>query len=138
MLPCYELKSWQQHYFIFLHRSFWCIATRTQITIITSLFVTLLMPIYSSFDRRTRLVLQRIYYSQCLFTSLKRIAYAAVMAKTSARFAPARPMRQMDSSTLNAAMMPNLAGIECTQYSTTIDAIGMREAKRLVIQYVMR
>lgn len=102
--------------------------------------VVLLMPVYSRFDQRTQLALRQNYHCQCYLQNcgMGKRTYAAVIANTSARFAPARPMRHTDNSTLNAAMVANLAGIDCTQYSTTMEAIGIREAKRLVIQYVMR
>ena len=101
-------------------------------------YVVLLMPVYFRFVQRIQLALQQNCHCQFPFARLGRRTYAAVIAKTSARFAPARPMRHTDNSTLNAAMVANLAGIDRTQYSTTMDAIGISEARRLVIQYVMR
>ncbi|KAF7570567.1 hypothetical protein A1F97_09935 [Pyrenophora tritici-repentis] len=63
--------------------------------------------------------------------------YAAEIANTSARFAPANAMRQIETKTLNPAIVPSLAGIELTKQSTTIEAIGINDARILFMQYVM-
>jgi hypothetical protein len=64
--------------------------------------------------------------------------YAAVIAKTSARFALVNPIKQTDTSTLKIAMIPSRADIDCTRYRTAIDATGIRDARIPVIEYVIR
>lgn len=66
------------------------------------------------------------------------MTYAAVTAKTSALFAFANTIRQIDTNTLKAAIIPNLAGMDWTKYSPTMDVIGIKDARMLVIPYVSR
>lgn len=57
-----------------------------------------------------------------------------MIANTSARFALVRAIKQTDTRTLKPAMMPRRADMDWTQYSTKMDAIGIRDATMLVIQ----
>lgn len=68
----------------------------------------------------------------------RKMTYAAEIAKISARLARVNPIRQIDSRTLNAAMIPSRADVDWTWYSTAMDEIGMRDARMPVSQYVIR
>lgn len=65
-----------------------------------------------------------------------RGTHAAVTANTSALVAFVKPVRQMESTKLKAAIIPSLAPDEVTNHSMVIDAMGNMDAKMLVIKCV--